>query len=144
LEPENPCVRYRTLTDLLDAPADDVEVRAAWAAIPTWSPVAELLAVQRPGGYWVKQDYYLPKNCGTFSVLSFLADLGLTAENEHIRRGCEFLFAHQREHGGFCRRRQLPGQGIVWETRDAPRTQARIVRLLIQFGYAVATLAAGR
>jgi hypothetical protein len=136
LEPENPCVRYRTLTELFDAPADDVEVRAARAAMLTWPPVAGLLASQRPGGYWVKRDYYLPKSYGTFGVLSVLADLGLTAENEHIRQGCEFLFAHQREHGGFCRRRRVPGQGVIWESRDAPCTQARIVRFLIQFGYA--------
>lgn len=136
LEPETPSIRYWALSDLLDKPADDPNVRAAHAAIPTRSPVAELLAAQKPDGYWVKRDYYLPKNYGTFWVLSALADLGLTRENEHVRRGCEFLFAHQREHGGFCRRRRISGQGVVWETHGEPCTQARIVRFLIQFGYA--------
>lgn len=136
LELENPSVRYWTLTDLLDQPNDSPEARTAWAAIPTYPPVAELLAAQKQDGYWVKRDYYLPKNYGTFWVLSILADLGLTPENEHVRRGCEFLFTHQREHGGFCRRRRIPGQGTVWEAQDAPCTQARIVRFLFQFGYA--------
>ena len=135
LERESPSTRYWTLTDILDLVADDPKVQASRAAIPTHPPAAELLAAQKSGGYCVQQDYYLPKNTGTFWVLSVLADLGLTAENEHVRQGCEYMFAHQREHGTFCRRRRVPGQGVVWETQDAPCTQARIVRLLIQFGY---------
>jgi hypothetical protein len=117
LEPENPSVRYWTLLDLLDRSGDDPEVRAARAAIPTFPPVAELLAAQKPDGYWV------------------LADLGLTAENEHIRRACEFMFTFQREHGAFCRRRRVAGQGFVWDAQPGPCTHARIVRFLIQFGY---------
>lgn len=135
LEPENPSVRYWTLTDVLERPAGDAEVRAARAAIPTGPPVAELLAAQKRDGYWVKRDHYLPKNTGTFWVLSVLADLGLTAGNAHVRRGCDFLFAHQRGHGGFCRRRRIRGRGIVWDDQPAPCTHARIVRFLIQFGY---------
>jgi hypothetical protein len=135
LEPENPSVRYWTLLDILDRSDDDPEMRAAWAAIPTFSPVANLLVAQKREGYWVKRDYYLPKSYGTFGVLSVLADLGLTGENEHVRRGCDFLFAHQREHGGFCRRRRVRGRGTVWEARPDPCTHARIVRFLIQFGY---------
>jgi hypothetical protein len=135
LEPENPSVRYWTLVDLLDRPVDDPEVHEARAAIPTWPPVAELLAAQKPDGYWIQRDYYLPKCTGTFWVLSFLADLGLTNENEHVRKGCDFLFAHQREDGGFCRRRQIQGQGIVWEAQPDACTHARIARFLIQFGY---------
>lgn len=135
LEPENPSVRYWTLLDILDHSDDDPEVRAARAAIPTCSPVAELLAAQKREGYWVKRDYYLPKSYGTFGVLSVLADLGLTAENEHVQRGCDFLFAHQREHGGFCRHRRVRGRGIIWEAQPDPCTHARIVRFLIQFGY---------
>jgi hypothetical protein len=136
LEAENPSVRYQTLIDLLGRPADDQEACAARAAIPATSPVAELLAAQKPDGYWVKRDYYLPKHSGTFWVLSVLADLGLTAKNEHIRRGCEYMFTFQRDHGGFCRRRRVQGRGIVWDAHPGPCTHARIVRFLIQFGYA--------
>ena len=142
LEPENPFVRYWTLTDILDRPTNDPEVQAARTAIPTYPPVAELLAAQKRDGYWVKRDYYLPKPYGTFWVLSVLADLGLTAkpglaaENEHVRRGCEFMFTFQRESGAFCRRRRIQGRGTVWDDQPGPCTHARIVRFLIQFGYA--------
>ncbi len=135
LEPENPPVRYWTLRDLLDRPADEPEVQVARAAIAAYPSVAELLAAQKRDGYWVQRDYYLPKHYGTFWVLSMLADLGLTAENEHIQRGCEFMFTFQRENGAFCRRRRVVGQGLVWKDDAGPCTHARIVRFLMQFGY---------
>ena len=135
LEPTNPSVRYWTLLDILDRSADDPEVLAAQAVVPTFPPVAGLLAAQKSDGYWVKRDYYLPKHYGTFWVLSVLADLGLTAENEQIRRACEFLFTFQHEHGAFCRRRRVSGQGMVWADQPGPCTHARIVRFLFQFGY---------
>jgi len=135
LEPENPSVRHWTLRDLLDRPAEDKEVRAAQVAIPAYPPVAGLLATQESDGYWVKRDYYLPKHSGTFWVLSLLADLGLTAEHEQIRRACEFMFTFQHEDGAFGRRRRIPGQGTVWDAQEAPCSQARITRFLIQFGY---------
>jgi len=137
LELENPPVRYWTLIDILDRPRDDVQVRAAQAAIATYPPVAELLAAQKREGYWVKPNYYLPRTGrGTFWVLSVLGDLGLTAEDEHVQWACDFMFTHQRENGGFCRRQQVSGQGMVWQKHTYACTHARIVRFLIQFGYA--------
>lgn len=136
LEEANSPVRYGTLIDILNRPSDDREVRAAQAAISTYPPVAELLATQEPDGYWGKRDYYLPRTGrGTFWVLSVLGDLGLTVENEYVRRACDFMFTHQRENGAFCRRRRISGQGIVWQEHTEPCTHARIVRFLIQFGY---------
>jgi len=135
LQSDHPSIRYHTLTALLDRQPQDPQVREAQAAIPAFLAVATLLAQQKKDGYWVKRDYYLPKFCGTFWTLSVLADLGLTGGDEHIQRGCEFLFSFQREHGGICRRRRVHGRGIVWDELPEPCTQARIVRFLIQFGY---------
>jgi hypothetical protein len=137
LEPACSPVRYWTLVDIADRPAGDPEVRAAQAAIPSYPPVAALLATQQRDGYWGKRDYYLPRTGrGTFWVLSVLGDLGLTAEEEPVRQACDWMFAHQRENGAFCRRRRIPGQGTVWQDDTEPCTHARIVRFLIQFGYA--------
>ncbi len=135
LVPQNPPVRYRTLVDLLGRPAGDPDVVAARDAISHFPPIAGLLAAQERDGYWVQPDYYIPKHYSTFWVLSVLADLGLTNENEHVSKGCEYLFAHQRENGSFCRRRRVAGRGILWEEYAEPCTHARIVRFLIQFGY---------
>lgn len=132
---ENPPVRYWTLRHLLELPRHDPEVQRAEAAIAAFPPVAQLLAAQKPDGYWVTRDYYLPKHNGTFWVLTVLADLGLTREQEPIERACEFLFGFQREGGAFCRYRRVAGKGLVWDTGAGPCTQARIARFLLQFGY---------
>ena len=52
LEPENPSVRYWTLTDILDRPADDPDVREVKAAIAQQPLVQELFARQHPDGHW--------------------------------------------------------------------------------------------
>lgn len=136
LEPENPSVRYFTLVDLLEHPANDPDVTATKAAIPQSSTVASIFAARKPAGYWGKsRDYYIPKHYSTFWVLSILGDLGLTSEDERIREGCEFMFSHQREDGVFRRQRHIPGSW-GWERNGEPCTHARIVRFLIQFGYA--------
>jgi hypothetical protein len=135
LESENAPVRYLTLVDILNRPPDDPEVLEAQAAIPTYPPVAELLAAQERDGYWSKRDYYLPRaGRSTFWVLSVLGDLGLTLGEEHVRRACDFMFTHQRENSAFCRRRCVSDQGTVWQKQMEPCTHARIVRFLIQFG----------
>jgi len=137
LEPDCAPVRYWALVDIVNRPPVDPEVRAAQAAIPAYPPVAGLLAAQENDGHWGSRDYYLPRaGRGTFWVLSVLGDLGLTADEEPIRRACDWMFTHQRESGAFCRRRRVPGQGTVWQEDTEPCTHARIVRFLIQFGYA--------
>jgi len=124
------------MVELLDRPADDPEVAAARAAITAFNPVAELLAKQKHDGRWGQPDYYLPRrSLGTFWVLTALGDMGLTAEEEAIRRACDFMFLHQRQNGQFNRRRRVSGQGMVWMKSQEPCTHARIVRFLIQFGY---------
>jgi hypothetical protein len=135
LETGDPPTRYRTLTELLGKPVDDLEVCDAKANLLAHVGVADLLAAQKPAGYWAQRDYYIPKHYSTFWVLSILADLGLTNEVEAVRRGVDTMFAQQRTDGGFCRWRRLPGKGWVWEEWPEPCTQARIVRFLIQFGY---------
>ena len=135
LEEGEPSIRYWSLLDLIGRPADDAEVIRAREAIAAHPPIAALLAAQKQAGYWVKQDYYLPKHRGTFWTLTVLADVGLTAEHEQIARACAFMFTFQRDNGAFCRKRRVAGKGIVWVDEPGPCTHARIVRFLIQFGY---------
>jgi hypothetical protein len=131
----DPTIQCRTLVELLDRPSDDPEVQAAQAIIPDHPPLAALLTSQKPAGYWIQRDFYIPKHFSTFWVLSLLADLGLSNENDHIQRGVGFMFSQQRPDGGFCRQRRVSGKGLVRDEQSEPCTQARIVRFLIQFGY---------
>jgi hypothetical protein len=136
LESDNPPIQYWTLVDILDRTYEDPCVLEVRKTIRSYKPVADLLSTQKQDGYWVRRDYYLPRTSnGTFWVLIVLGDIGLTAEDDHIQRACDFMFTHQRDNGSFCRRRRVSGQGTVWQNHAEPCTHARIVRFLIQFGY---------
>jgi len=108
---------------------DDLEVRAAQAVIPTYPPVAELLATQERHGYWGKGDYYLPRaGRGTFWVLSVLGDLGT-----HCRGGTRTAGVRLDVHAPTGGRRILPppaslGPGDGVAGAHGTCTHARIVR----------------
>jgi hypothetical protein len=133
---DNSPIQFWTLVDILDRTFEDPDVLEVRKTIRSYRPVADLLSTQKQDGYWVTRNYYLPRTSnGTFWVLIVLGDLGLTVEDDHIQRACDFMFTHQRENGSFCRRRRISGQGMIWQKDASPCTHARIVRFLIQFGY---------
>jgi hypothetical protein len=103
LEPENPSVRYFTLTDLLDRAVDDVEVVAARQAIMETGPVPAILAEQHAEGYWVKPGAgYNPKYRSTVWSVIFLAQLGADGNDERVCAGCEYILTHSpASSGGF-------------------------------------------
>jgi len=88
LEAENPSVRYRTLTELLDIPSDDPEARQARARIPESKPVRKIFAKMHPDGYWLHRgkgagiEYAMASS--THFVLAYLAELGLDRQDERI------------------------------------------------------------
>jgi hypothetical protein len=101
LEPENPSVRYWTLTDILRRPADDAEVQEARAAIAQESLVRELFARQRPNGHWGDDETKPYTAEGTLGVLSILYMLGVEPD-ERTAKGCDSLLRFcQHESGGF-------------------------------------------
>jgi hypothetical protein len=101
LEPENPSVRYWTLTDILDRPADDPEVREAKAAIAQQPLMQELFARQYPDGHWGDDETKPHTAQGAVAVLSILYMLGVEP-NERTAAGCDsFLRFCQHESGGF-------------------------------------------
>jgi hypothetical protein len=101
LEPENPSVRYWTLTDILDRPADDPEVREAKAAIAQQPLVQELFARQHPDGHWGDDETKPHTAQGAMAVLSILHMLGVEPD-ERTTSGCDsFLRFCQHESGGF-------------------------------------------
>ncbi len=101
LEPENPSVRYWTLTDILDRPADAPEVREAKAAIAQQPLVQELFACQHPGGHWGDDETKPYTARGAVGVLALLRTLGVEPD-ERTTTGCDsFLRFCQHESGGF-------------------------------------------
>jgi hypothetical protein len=101
LEPENPSVRYWTLTDILSRPTDDPGVLDARAAIAQQSLVQDLFAQQHPDGHW-GDDRTKPHTAqGSMGVLGLLYVLGVEPD-ERTTAGCDsFLHFCQHESGGF-------------------------------------------
>jgi len=101
LEPENPAVRYWTLTDLVDRPAGDAEVWEARAAIARQPLVQELCASQHPAGHWGDDETKPHTAQGTLGVLGILYVLGYEPD-DRTYAGCDsFLRFCQHESGGF-------------------------------------------
>jgi len=102
-DPENPGIRYFTLTDLLDRPSDDPEVIAAQRNVMETGPVPVILGNQNPDGYWCKPGSgYYPKYFGTHWQIIFLAQLGATGKDPRIRKGVEQVLKHNLSpNGGF-------------------------------------------
>jgi hypothetical protein len=103
LEPENPSVRFYTLVDLLEQPADDVDVQEARQAIMTTGDVPRLLESQAEGGYWGKPEaFYHPAYTGAVWRFMLLAEFGADGSHPQIRKTAEHLFERsQTETGGF-------------------------------------------
>jgi hypothetical protein len=128
LQPDQPSVRYLTLTQLLGKPETDADVREAKARIPTTGWVAEILGRRDPGGWWVhEQSLYTPKYLSTNWNLLVLSDLGATREIPAVRASCEL----------WMRRSPLKGGGVGGNSKGAGHLcyTGNMARALIRFGY---------
>jgi hypothetical protein len=93
LSPENPSVRFFTLTKLLARSFDNPEVQEARQAILESQPVQAILALQDAQGWWGEHDSALnPMYRGTIWQLSYLAELGASATDPAIRKGAEVVW----------------------------------------------------
>jgi hypothetical protein len=129
LEPDQPAVRYSTLLHLFDHSKESEDVRKAHSNIPKVGWAHEILASQRPGGYWASRgDLYRPKYAATIWKLIVLADLGLTAKDGGIRKACEFfLNEYAQPDGGF----DTPGES----SRSELCITGNLARTLLVCGY---------
>jgi hypothetical protein len=101
LEPENPSVRYWTLTDILDRPADDADMQETRAGIAQSPLVQELFASQHPDGHWGDDETKPYTARGAVGALGMLFMLGAEPD-ERTAAGCDSLLRFcQHESGGF-------------------------------------------
>ncbi len=91
LEEENPCVRYRTLTELLDRPQDDREVAAAKKAIPAWPPAARVLEMATDPEHfaWPGRTKLTAAQPGR--DIGMAARLGIPSGHPALRKAADFL-----------------------------------------------------
>jgi hypothetical protein len=104
LENTNPSVRFFTLTELLEKPNNDTEVKKAKNEILTVGIVPKILAKQNPQGYWGTPDrFYTAKYKGTVWQLIILAEHEADGRDNRIKNACEFILENSQDHesGGF-------------------------------------------
>jgi len=129
LHSENPSVRYWTLTDILDRPRDDPEVRKARAAIPRQPLVMKLLALQHPQGSWGPDEAKPYTAQGAVAALTLLHMLAVTPD-KRTASGCDsFLRFSQHQDGGLSMIRTLRS-GVF------PCTTGEHLPFLVYFGFA--------
>lgn len=105
LEPSNPSIRYLALRHLLHRGEGDADVQAARAAIAESPIVRRIFRKQAPEGHWGDPTTpYNPKYRATYWTVMALGFLGLSRDDERVRRAAEYLFAFQQPDGGFAER----------------------------------------
>ena len=110
LEDDQPSVRYHTLTGILDRKESDTEVRRAHSQIAKKGWARDMLARQKPGGYWEPREIgapneknllkwmdflYRPKYVSTNWRALVLSDLGLTAKDRRIGKIADLFFKYK-------------------------------------------------
>jgi hypothetical protein len=137
LEENNPSVRYFTLTNIVDKPADSREAMDARREIMKTGVVPNILAKQEDGGYWgVPENFYEhSKYKGTVWQLIVLAELGADGNDERIHKACEFILENSQDRvsGGFSIYGN-PGNGGN-QDMVIPCLTGNMVFSLIRLGY---------
>ncbi len=88
LDPADPALRVRVLTDLLDRPDDDPEVVRARERVPEQPWMRATLAAHHGDGTWGRSFY--AKYDGTSWVLLHLSEVGVPRD-ETVERGLQRL-----------------------------------------------------
>jgi hypothetical protein len=109
LEPDNPSLLYRTLTELLDRTDRDPDAADAKSAIPGSKPVRILLENMHPEGYWLQKNPRTKVLVGegveygafgtTHFCLAYLSELGLDRSHRSVARASERYLSLQKPDG---------------------------------------------
>jgi hypothetical protein len=137
LEEDNPSVRYFTLTEILDKPITDSEVKKAKNAIMNSGVVPRILAKQNSDGYWeTPTAFYTAKYKGTSWQLIILAELGANERDTRIRKACEFILANSQNPEGSGFSMHLSAKtGGGRRSEVIPCLTGNMVWSLIRLGY---------
>lgn len=129
LEEAEPSIRYLSLVQLLGKSEKDPDVRRAKEQIGQKGWAAAILAKQKPGGWWVREEnLYRPKYLSTNWMLLVLSDLGTTREDPRVRRAAEmWRDRFFKPDGGF---------GADGSKKSHLCIAGNTARGLIKFGYA--------
>jgi hypothetical protein len=109
LNSDNPSLRYRVMTELLDSPVNNSEIIELKNEIQNSSQVMQILSKMHPEGYWLQQNQTTKRFVGddveygsyatTLFCLSYLSELGLTKENHLVAKAAERYLNLQKDDG---------------------------------------------
>ncbi len=137
LEPDNPCVRYLALTELVGRSPASAAARQAKRDIMKTGPVPSILYRQEKDGHWGRaEDFYMrSKYRGTVWSIITLAELGADGADDRIKRAAEFIlnWSQDRSSGAFAYRGSAKEGGAPADV--APCLTGNMVWSLIRFGY---------
>jgi hypothetical protein len=113
IEPSNPSLQYRTMTELLDINPDDAEVFQAKELIPTSPMAIKILSKMHPDGYWLQKKPRTGEIVGTGTeygayatthfCLAYLAELGLDRQHPQVSIAADRYLDLQAEDGDYFR-----------------------------------------
>jgi hypothetical protein len=109
LDENDPSLKYRVLTELLDLPQDNTDVVQIKSKIEGSPPVKSLLNAMHADGYWLQENtrtnivYGKGVEYGAFATthfcLSYLSELGLTKENPLVAKASDRYLSLQKSDG---------------------------------------------
>jgi hypothetical protein len=143
----SPCLRWLVLTELLGRPAEDAEVQELGAMREQDPLVAHLFRSQAEDGSWAADGLIWQGNRtrATWLALMRLGYLGFgrrdsqVREHPAVRRGAEYLLAHQHEDGAWPlpgEMDELAGSGVREGYSMVPLQTALPLQALAACGYA--------
>ncbi|MCG8571032.1 MAG: hypothetical protein MJB14_12905 [Spirochaetes bacterium] len=111
LEADQPSIRYRTLTELLDYPHDHPDVSECFQQLPESLPVQTIFSKMHPEGYWLQTNPRTKEVTGkgvkygsfatTHFCLAYLAELGLNRSHPLLDKAVQRYLNQQSPDGDF-------------------------------------------
>jgi hypothetical protein len=109
LDGNDPSLKYRVMTELLDIPVTDKEVRSTYLKIENSVAVRSIMDLMHPDGFWLQENprshiiYGDGVEYGAFATthfcLAYLSELGMTNENKLIAKACDRYLSLIKDDG---------------------------------------------
>ena len=134
LEENEPSIRYRTLTELLDYPGESQEVLAAKEQVAVCKNVARIFARRDERGLFPhKPEYY--GNWTTFKYLTILAELGIANDDERIFPIVDWILTPGDDKCEYFAQKDLDRAYILDEANLGSCGQVAFLSTLVRLGY---------
>jgi|GEM_PF-1692036 len=134
LEEKEPSVRYRTLTELLDKPSDNEEVKSTKENVASCKNVERIFVRRDERGLFPhKPEYY--GNWTTFNYLTILAELGLTGDDPRVWPIVDWILTPGDDKCEYFVQKEFENAYILDEDNLGSCGQVKFLSTLVRLGY---------